>query len=154
MVRKVNRRAKMLEVSNHILTPEEQTDLLYGSVLGKARRRGLEATVSRQAIYAMVVARDTCPLSGIPFDNRHGVHLPFRRSLDRIDNSAGYVPDNLQVIANIVNKIKSVYPMDTLLYTVREMASYQAAREAHLQHRTEPMLPIDWRGYDVENGVG
>ncbi len=56
--------------------------------------------------------RDTCPVTGLPFDMECTVHNgrminPNAPSLDRRDSSKGYVPGNIQVVLAWVNNAKS-----------------------------------------------
>lgn len=144
------RRMALLKASNTILTKDEQTDLLFKSIFGKAKRRGLENTLERKHIRALVLARDTCPQTGIPFDNRQGPQLPFRRSVDRIDNTFGYIPSNIQIVCNLYNQIKSIYPAETVEFMMREFVRYQDSLQDRVE---EPKLDLDWAGFDHVNGL-
>jgi hypothetical protein len=44
-----------------------------------------------------------CPLSGILLDGRDLHHMP---TIDRIDNSLGYEPDNVWMVSHRANAIK------------------------------------------------
>lgn len=76
---------------------------IYRSAKNRAKARGMEFSISRDD----VVIPDFCPVLGIPIvietarppkDNSP--------SLDRIDNSLGYVPGNVRVISYRANAIK------------------------------------------------
>lgn len=49
-----------------------------------------------------------CALTGIPFNQEIGGAKP---SLDRIDSSLGYIPENLQLVIRDINKIKREFPI-------------------------------------------
>lgn len=77
-----------------------------GSALHEARRRardrGYEFTLTVQDI----AVPTQCPVLGIPIavsDGRPGPNSP---SLDRVDSTKGYTPDNVRVISWRANKIK------------------------------------------------
>jgi hypothetical protein len=55
------------------------------------------------------IATDACPALGIPLDWRHQHGISYNMnspSLDRIDNSKGYVPGNVAIISLRANRIK------------------------------------------------
>lgn len=60
-----------------------------------------------------------CPILGVPFvfDKRRHPHGP---SLDRVDNSKGYIPGNVCVISNRANRLKN----DATIAEVRAILLY------------------------------
>lgn len=65
-----------------------------------------------------------CAISGENMDLRIGIneaHLN-KASLDRIDNSKGYVPENLHLVCWWVNSMKSKYTMKEFLHRVKTIA--------------------------------
>lgn len=67
-----------------------------------AKRRGYEWQVSDDDLWNQwLIQNETCALSGIKLI--HGVNA----SLDRIDNSIGYVKGNIQWVDKQINKMKS-----------------------------------------------
>ncbi len=77
----------------------------------RAKKRGLEFTITEDDILPFP---DTCPVLGIPL--RKGAYSgdPNVRSLDRIDNSRGYVPGNVAVISRRANVLKRDATLDEL----------------------------------------
>ena len=75
----------------------------------RARIGGLDCTITKDDI----VIPETCPVLGIPLVARVGAGRSNRDevenspSLDRIDNSKGYVPGNIAVISMRANMIKN-----------------------------------------------
>jgi hypothetical protein len=65
---------------------------------GGAKRRSLEHTITRFDIFIP----SKCPVFQCPF----AYNTPYAPSLDRIDNSLGYVPGNVQVISRRANMMK------------------------------------------------
>ena len=48
-----------------------------------------------------------CPVLGIKLDWGRNGHQPNSPSLDRIDNTKGYIPGNVMIMSNLANKMKS-----------------------------------------------
>ena len=91
------------------LTAEEVAVRLYDAARLKSKRRKLDFDLKFNDVLRQVAA-GTCRVTGIPFDMRakpaRGCDLPFRASLDRIDNTRGYFRDNIQVVVKIYNHSK------------------------------------------------
>lgn len=74
---------------------------LVSKIKDRARIKGLEFDLS----WEDVVAPDVCPVLGIPVSKELSKeHWP---TVDRIDNTRGYTRDNIRVISNRANRIKS-----------------------------------------------
>lgn len=69
----------------------------------RAKKRGIEFSITTDDI----VIPERCPLLGIPLLRHTGYRSDSNPSLDRIDNSKGYVPGNVQVISLRANRLKS-----------------------------------------------
>lgn len=65
----------------------------------RATQRGLACTITEHDI----VIPTTCPILGVPLE-RTGIYVP---SIDRIDATKGYTPDNIQIISNRANVLKN-----------------------------------------------
>lgn len=78
-----------------------------------AKRRALERGHAFDLSLEDIIIPDTCPVLGIPISrhetSRNSHNSP---SLDRIDNSKGYVKGNVCVISYLANMIKSVGSAD------------------------------------------
>ena len=92
------------------LTPEQSAHLLYTSAKRRSsdQRNPREFTISVEDVLKQVLSGE-CPRTGVPFDLNGDIDSPFRPSLDRIDNSIGYTPDNIQVVSRIYNRAKWTY---------------------------------------------
>lgn len=77
---------------------------LVNSAQQRAKRKGLAFNITKEDIYIP----DYCPILGIPLYTRHGVCGGGDNSptVDRIDNSLGYVKGNVHVISNLANRMK------------------------------------------------
>lgn len=68
----------------------------------RARKRGLEHSISKEDI----VMPTHCPVLGIPLVFNEWKYDDNSPSLDRVDNSKGYVKGNVRVISNRANSLK------------------------------------------------
>jgi hypothetical protein len=78
---------------------------LLNAARQRARRDGLEFSIGIGDIHIP----QTCPVLGIPLKAGIGTggHQPGSPTLDRRDNSKGYVPGNIRVISFRANALKS-----------------------------------------------
>lgn len=84
---------------------KEQRDIVYALLRNskkRARARGLEWNLTRSDISVPTL----CPILGIPLRKNRGTLSKDSPSLDRVDNSKGYVPGNVQVISFWANTMK------------------------------------------------
>lgn len=80
----------------------------------RAKKRGLEFNID----YEDVVVPKFCPILGIPLIVGVGSGYGGNQnspSLDRIDNSKGYIKGNVQVISHLANSMKSTADKETLI---------------------------------------
>ena len=56
----------------------------------------------------------TCPILHIPIEYNRTTYSPNMASIDRIDNSKGYIKDNIQVISFSANRAKNNLTWDEL----------------------------------------
>ena len=104
------------------LDEEEVAWRLFQSARLKAKQRGLEFDLRFNDVLRKV-QRGSCPVTGVPFDHRSkplkGPDLPFRASLDRVDNARGYFADNIMVVSKIFNHAKWTWNADDVLTMAR-----------------------------------
>ena len=78
---------------------------MMSSMIDRAKRRNkYPVRIVPEDIYRIWPCDNKCPVMGTEFvrgDPRHN-----SPSLDRIDNSRGYVPGNIQIISDLANKMK------------------------------------------------
>lgn len=76
-----------------------------GNIKARAKLKGYEFNLTHDYLHKLIKeTRGVCPVLGIPF-NASGRDR--QMSIDRIDNSLGYVTGNIQVMSNRANKIKN-----------------------------------------------
>jgi hypothetical protein len=78
---------------------------------GRAKRKNIEFTISEKDI----VINDFCPWLGLRLVRNKGRHRDNSPSLDRVDNTLGYVPGNIEVISQKANFIKNTATLDDLV---------------------------------------
>lgn len=87
--------------------------VLYRAARNRARQDGLDFLID----VSDVCIPEFCPLLGIRIESRRGGHGPqdTSPSLDRIDNTKGYVKDNVWVVSWLANKMKATASKEQLL---------------------------------------
>lgn len=95
-------------------TPEGRAAELWRG----ARKRGHEFTITREFIAELIRKAIACPHTGVPFDMSvseiKGWKNPWAPSLDRIDSSRGYLPDNVEITSVWWNIAKSEWAPDVM----------------------------------------
>jgi hypothetical protein len=96
---------------------------LFDNARRRAKKKGLEFSIDATDIKIP----EKCPITGIKieFGDDGGLNLS-SPSLDRIDNSKGYIKGNVSVISNKANKYKS----DMTIEIIEKLASYVAKSKA------------------------
>lgn len=89
---------------------KEHTLINNGSAKNRAARKGLEFNLELSDI----VIPDVCPLLEVPFQFGTKDSYDYSPSLDRIDNSKGYIKGNVQVISMKANAMKNSASPDEL----------------------------------------
>lgn len=89
---------------------------LYCGAKSRAKRLGQEFNISLEDLQIPL----TCPILNIPLYRTDGKATDNSPSLDRIDNSKGYVKGNVQIISNKANKHKA----DLSLEDIQRLFAY------------------------------
>lgn len=95
---------------------QPKTLLIYRSK-ASAKRRGVDFSITQDDLETIPA---TCPILGIPIVFGEGGKGPHSPSLDRVDNTYGYVPGNVRIISNRANSLKS----DMTLVQVEQLLRY------------------------------
>lgn len=93
-----------------------------------AVRRGIQVAVSKEHCIKLLESQNfKCALSGIPISIAETIEAHYRgessASLDRIDSTLGYVPENLQWVHKDVNKMKREFSQDRYIEICKLVAS-------------------------------
>lgn len=76
---------------------------LLASAKWRSKKRGIEFTIT----HSDVIVPDVCPVLGIPVFITGGQPAPNSPSIDRIDPTGGYTPNNIWVISWRANLLKN-----------------------------------------------
>ena len=76
---------------------------LYKNSVSRAKRKGFSMTLTEEWVRERVDG-GVCQFTGLPFELLP--HSPFMPSIDRIDNSRGYDPDNCRVVLWFINRAR------------------------------------------------
>lgn len=95
-----------------------QESRLFYSSKQRARLSGIEHTISTEDVQIPEV----CPYIKVPLTNiyRKG-RVWTNASLDRIDNTKGYIPGNVQVVSDLANRMKQDATPEQLLTFARSI---------------------------------
>lgn len=81
-----------------------------------AKKRTKEFSITLEFVIDLVEnAPDACPYTGVPFDYstpEKGARNPWAPSLDRIDSTKGYTPDNVEIVSTWYNVAKNGWTPD------------------------------------------
>jgi hypothetical protein len=83
-----------------------------------ARLRGLEFSIQIEDL----TIPEVCPIFGIPLEKGINNRVAASPSIDRIDNTKGYVPGNVWIISWRANRLKcdaTLEEMETLVHVWR-----------------------------------
>lgn len=126
------RRADWRAANPPVLDPEEVAWRLFNSAKLKAKRRGLDFDLRYNDVWRQVRTGKCCR-TGIPFDNRAkplvGPDLPFRASLDRVNNTRGYFADNVMVTVKLYNHAKWTWNHEDILLMARGLLEVDNAEK-------------------------
>jgi hypothetical protein len=90
----------------------------YNGKVRRATQRGYEFTITIEEIWDIYIAQDkVCALTGVP------IAFNDTASLDRVDNSQGYVCENIQIVHKDVNYMKYTYSQDYFIKMCNLVAS-------------------------------
>lgn len=95
--------------------------LLYKAAKNRCKKTGLEFTIKENDI----IVPSTCPILGIPLNEENKGNQSFDSpSLDRIDSTRGYTPDNISVVSLLANRMKQNATRDQLLSFANNIQIY------------------------------
>ena len=108
---------KCHNAKNRVRHAENRSDADYraSSLLRAAKQRNENVTITKEWVKERIEA-GVCEVTGIPFDMSSAKPArAFTPSLDRIDPSHDYTPDNTQVVCWIYNRAKGVHSHDAVV---------------------------------------
>jgi len=102
-----------------ISASQKDIKTLYQHLKRSASKRGIDFDLNITDLYNITFPI-SCPVLGIPLEFHNNEAQDNSYSFDRIDSTKGYTIDNLIIVSNRVNKIKSNASIDEL----RKIADY------------------------------
>jgi hypothetical protein len=93
--------------------------------IASAKIRGQECTITVEYIEALL-APMVCSATGLPLSLEHGgdsARNPWAPSVDRLDNSKGYVPGNVRVVCWAFNMMRCDFPDEVVFALARAVAA-------------------------------
>jgi hypothetical protein len=95
--------------------------LLLKNCRARAVKKGLKYDLSPEWIRARWDAG--CELTGLPFERKDGRgHGPRSASIDRIDNTIGYLPANCRLVLTCVNMMKHTDTEERMIEVIRALS--------------------------------
>ena len=98
---------------------------LWKHARDRAKQKGIEFTITPQNVYDAMV--EVCPVLGTRLKPSDKSYWDASPSLDRIDSSKGYTPQNIWVISARANRIKS----DATLEELKRLVAALEAKHGH-----------------------
>lgn len=119
-----------LDADSNLRNHAPQNRRLFRSTKQSALRRGLEHRITPQDI----VIPEYCPLLGIKLTNILGKgYVPTNASVDRVDNTKGYIPGNIQVVSGLANKMKhNATPEELITFATNILIIYAPSAKQQL----------------------
>jgi len=91
-------------------------NILYSNAKQRAKKSNIEFTLTKEDIDIP----DTCPVFGFPLKRENKETWMCAPSIDRIDNTRGYVKDNIIIVSRRANILKKDATIDEL----RKLSDY------------------------------
>lgn len=83
---------------------------MFASAKSRSKKIGREFTLK----FEDIVVPEKCPIMDIPLFSVKGGRIPNSPSLDRVDNSKGYTPENSRIISWLANGRKGDLTMEQI----------------------------------------
>lgn len=77
------------------------------TMLNNAKKRAIKKRLEFSLTKEDIIIPKLCPILKVPFIVGTKENYDFTPTIDRIDNSKGYTPDNIQIITNKANSMKN-----------------------------------------------
>lgn len=95
--------------------------MLLSGIKSRCKKYGIEFNLTIDDI----VVPDQCPILGIPISHGDGYRTDNSPSVDRINNSLGYIKGNVHVISMRANRIKNDSTLDELRLLVEYLTELE-----------------------------
>lgn len=104
---------------------ENTLKYIYIGAKSRSKKLNREFNITLEYLLKMLVEQNyKCAMTGIVLEGSKGGKEPFVISIDRIDNSKGYIEGNVQLVTTIFNTAKNHYKMEDLTKMCKEYIKY------------------------------
>lgn len=105
----------------------ELPGFLFARIEDGASRRNLKFEVTKSYLWTLFVKQnEKCALTGLPIKLGAARQKNTTASLDRIDNSKGYVESNVQWVHKDINKLKTDFDQSRFIDLCKAIATHEA----------------------------
>lgn len=111
------RSSKNQKTRHHAGGVDYHLSYVMRGVRHRARKASIECDIDAEFLNVLLEKQgELCAISKIPLTYTKGQgHIPTNASVDRIDPTRGYTKDNIQLVANQVNTMKSNLSLEQLM---------------------------------------
>lgn len=93
-----------------------------------AKAKGLDYDLSPRLLLELLERQNwRCPMTRVYYEFS-GTRNPAQPSVDRIDNTKGYVPDNVQIVSLFYNYARNIWEHDELVEMAQALVEVDAER--------------------------
>jgi len=112
-------------------SPKSFMQHLIWQLKSKRIKEGYEWTITIDDLMEIYNSqKGICLLSGIKLTHIKGKgHIDTNISLDRINNDKGYTPDNIQIIAYVVNMMRRTMPVNEFKKICKDVAYFEIKQQ-------------------------
>ena len=111
-------------VQKYLKTVKGQASKLVTAAKFRAKEAELEFTINQQWCIEKLES-GYCERTGIPFDKEKSKYAP---SIDRIDRTKGYTPENSQLVVWIYNTCKNKYSDSDVLEFAKRLIEHASCK--------------------------
>jgi hypothetical protein len=100
--------------------------IVWNRIVYGAEKRDLEITISPKYLYELYLKQNkSCALSGLYIEMQSKARVPGTASLDRIDNSLGYIEGNVQWVHKDINQMKNKHNQEHFIKLCTSISDFQ-----------------------------
>lgn len=88
-------------------------------------------TLTKEDLFSLYeIQEGLCAISGVRMTfEQSGGRVATNISIDRIDSSLGYLPENIQLVCSLVNTMKREYSTEELISWCKTIVEFQAGKK-------------------------
>jgi len=158
--------SKHLSESFQAYRKKKRANVLVSVAKNRAKLKGMDFNLDAEDVEMLQAQIDKgyCPVSLLPFNLEDGKTWD-SPSLDRIDNSMGYVKGNVRVILFCLNVMANEWGLDKVMQVVKHTDAVQTNPSANFQARfnaafkkkvkclSTPEYVMTWKEWGMNQGV-